>query len=618
MTAAADIVAELEAQLGRLPRRLQDQARAELHQKAAQAVYDELMADPMRHSENLLADYYHALAGGTAGRGVNFGGEDDDAGETDTKAEIVRRIRLVHAVTDDAAAQAQVMRNAVDDPAGWFADWVWMVDPRLGDLKNIPFVPWDAQRDAIAFIEEHRLRKESCMVKKSRDFGMSVMVVGLGVLYWLTQPHSVTGYGSRKVEYVHKIGDYKSLLHKGELILRHLPAWMLPAGFSFDKHYNHMHVRNPANQAELLGEGGDELGRGARCGIFFADEFPEVQNQAASQQSLSGTTDCTVYFGTSKGPTTHFYRMEVSGAYDVLRLPWYYDPRKVDRAEDIGNPAADSRWKRGKLRELLGNLAAFNQEFACDDSAALERVVIPPEWVNAAIDLGLEPGSETVGGQDLAEEGGDESVLALRRGGVVLPLTTWTNIRLVELAPKVVAHATAAGAAWLNYDASGLGSGFEGELAKHSPPFPYHGINGQAPADKLLRYDDNMTKTARERFGNKATEVWWSLRRRFHRTYLYVHNPAPGSPDHVPEYDYPHDELISIPNDQRLIQQLSARQFYMTGTGKVQLEDKKKMSISPDRADALAYTEDLTIARQRLVNMAKTAPAVDTRKRYEW
>lgn len=607
MAAAHDVAGDLVAQLERLPRGLHARARQRLQQQAAEELHTALMADPERWTEQTLAAYYHALAGGRGLTGLSFV-EDTRGSRSQHKTEVVRRIELAHAAAHDDELQRRVMLDIAEDPKRLFNDWVWMVDPRLDGLKLVPVVLWDAQCDAVDFIEEHRKAKRSCMIAKSRDFGVSVLAVGLGVDYWLTRPHSITGYGSYKVEYVHKVGNSKSLFEKANVLLRSLPWWMLPAGFDFEKHLNFMHLRNPANFAELMGEGGDELGRGGRCGVFFADEFPWVANQQKSHQSLSGTTDCTVYFGTSAGVNTYFFRMKSSGAFPVLVLPWYQDPRKVDRPEDVGNPAADSIWKREKLKELMHNQAVFAQEFEHDDSRAMSNIVIPPEWVRAAVGLSLEPGATTVGGVDIATTGGDESVLMVRRGGLVEPLTTWRNLELQELAVSVAQHATAKGVNYLYYDASGLGSGFQGPMAMQSPAFEFHGVNQQAPADKFVRYDDDLTKPARERFANKGTELWWSLRRRFHRTYLHVRGEAV----------YPPDELISIPNDDTLIQQLSARQYFITGQGKIQLEDKRKMSVSPDRADALVQGEETFLQRIGTVAGSGEQSSYDSGGRYEW
>jgi hypothetical protein len=68
------------------------------------------------------------------------------------------------------------------------------------------------------------------------------------------------------------------------------------------------------------------------------------------------------------------------------------------------------------------------------------------------------------------------------------------------------------------------------------------------------------------------------VRVRFEKTYEQVNG--------INFYD--DDELISIPDDAKLIQTLSKPKFFFDSRGLIQIEDKKKMTISPDDADALA------------------------------
>ena len=70
----------------------------------------------------------------------------------------------------------------------------------------------------------------------------------------------------------------------------------------------------------------------------------------------------------------------------------------------------------------------------------------------------------------------------------------------------------------------------------------------------------------KERFANRIAEVWWAM-----RTWLLAGE-------------------ATIPNDQRLIGQLTGRKYEIMSDRKVKLESKEKLAKSPDKADALAMS----------------------------
>lgn len=601
-------LSQVTREFARLPPDDRVAAREQLLVELKDELTSVILADPERYTDESLAACYHALA---SDRFKGLRVEEDAGGSSKRKLEIIRRLELLTSLDTQEKREGEVAAFR-EDPKRFFDNWVWMRDPRLDGLRDIPFRLFEVQRDLIDFVDLHRRNKRSCMIEKSRDLGVSVIAIGYGCCLWLSAPGAISTYGSRKVDLVHKTGDFDSLLEKAKLLLRYLPNWMMPEGFSFHEHFNYMNVLNPENGSQLKGEGGAELGRGGRATIFWADEFPKVKHQQASHQSLSGTTDCTVYFGTSGGVNTYFYQMKTRGDLPMMKVPWYWDPRKLDDPADVGDPKADSNWKRHKLKELLGNRAAFAQEYECDDSHALESVVIPPEWVRSAVDLKLEPAETVVCGVDVAGEGSDESVAVFRYGGVVSGLETWASLLPKELAPEVDKHGRAHAVRYLYYDRSGIGSSFEGPITAQAGPYDVHGVAGQRPASKYVRYRDDPKKPARERFANKVTELWWSLRLRFMATWEVVTGRVPAD-------TYADDELISIPQDETLILQLSARQWFQNGVGKIQLEDKKKMATSPDRADALAIAEETILQRkdERRRN-SKSSSGYSTSGRHEW
>ena len=104
-----------------------------------------------------------------------------------------------------------------DNPAQFIIDWGCTFDPRNVE-KNlpaiIPFLLFPRQEEWIDWCINNWRNQESAPVEKSRDMGLSWLTVGLGVTLSLFNDDMVIGFGSRKEEYVDKIGDPKSLFWK--------------------------------------------------------------------------------------------------------------------------------------------------------------------------------------------------------------------------------------------------------------------------------------------------------------------------------------------------------------------------------------------------------------------
>ena len=112
-------------------------------------------------------------------------------------------------------------------------------------------------------------------------------------------------------------------------------------------------------------------------------------------------------------------------------------------------------------------------------------------------------------------------------------------------------------------------------------PFRHEAINGGSSPSDYYFVDEQ--RTSKEKYANRRIELWDNMKNRFRKTYEVRNNIA----------KHPMDELISIPNHQKLIQELSTPVLKHRNDGKMLLESKQDMAKrnvkSPDFADALAY-----------------------------
>lgn len=161
-------------------------------------------------------------------------------------------------------------------------------------------------------------------------------------------------------------------------------------------------------------------------------------------------------------------------------------------------------------------------------------------------------------GIDLARFGGDECVVFQRKGGAVIDWQTWSHVE-----PSVpiewsfrqqIDWGWHDEEAWFVPDASGIGQGvlhIFHDAGKKMHPFHSHG-----------------TPAKPREFADKMTEAWFQFARKVS------------------------DRKIHLPNDPRLLRQLSSRQYQLDPKGRIKIESKKDYvkrteSESPDRADAL-------------------------------
>src|SRR5690606_12844060 len=115
----------------------------------------------------------------------------------------------------------------------------------------------------------------------------------------------VIGFGSRKEEYVDKIGSPKSLFFKARMFVQLLPP-ELRGGYEQGVTDPHMRIKFPATGSVLVGEAGDGIGRGDRASIYFVDEAAFLERPQLVEASLSQTTNCRLDISTPNGLANPF------------------------------------------------------------------------------------------------------------------------------------------------------------------------------------------------------------------------------------------------------------------------------------------------------------------------
>lgn len=439
-----------------------------------------------------------------------------------------------------------------DHPVEFINDWGVTHDPRNSEIGlpvAVPFVLWQKQRDYIAWLHARWLSREDGLVEKSRDAGVSWLCVGFAVWMWSFHAQSVIGFGSRKEEYVDNGGDPKSLFWKVREFIEYLPIELRPQGYSRQRHVTHMRVENPENDAVIVGESGDNIGRGNRTSIYFKDESAFYERADMIEAALSQTSNCKIDVSTPNGNGNAFYRKRHGGKIKVFTFHWRDDPRK------------DDAWYRKQVEMLDPVIVA--QEIDIDYNASTSDAWIPGDVVAAAQRKGpadVEAIGAWIVGVDAAHFGDDESVISPRKGRLSLKQTTLRGADGPQLAGAVESCCD---------DIGGVDEVFAIVIELDGP--------GVSCFDQLKR----------GRYAKKVHGVHTGARQSDGKNFNLRSKMWRAARDHL------EDPPVSLDADPEIKSQLaSVRYGYKDGLLLMESKKdyKKRMGRSPDRADGWVLT----------------------------
>lgn len=316
-----------------------------------------------------------------------------------------------------------------DHPVEFITDWGMTFDPRNAEVglpTTMPFLLFPKQAEFIMYLRRKWLAREDGLAEKSRDMGVSWLCVAFAVWLWTFHAGTVAGFGSRKEEYVDDLSDPKSLFWKVRRYIELLPVEFQPAGWNPKKHAPFMSIVNPENGSAIVGESGDNIGRGNRTSIYFKDESAFYERPESIDAALSQTSNCKIDVSTPNGNGNPFYRKRHSGKVEVFTFHWRDDPRK------------GPEWYAKQQNDL--DPVVLAQEVDIDYNASTSDAWIPGALVEVAQRLGpadVEANGPWMVSVDAAHMGDDESVISRRRGLLTLPLLAYKKLDGPALAAAV-------------------------------------------------------------------------------------------------------------------------------------------------------------------------------------
>lgn len=483
-----------------------------------------------------------------------------------------------------------------EHPADFINDWGITFDPRNAERRlptYVPFILFPKQRAWIDYVIRKWRGGEPGLCEKSRDMGVSWLAMSLSCTLCLFNDGIAIGFGSRKTDYVDKIGTLKPLMPKGRIFMENLPAEFTGDWQSW-RDAPYMRISFPETGSIISGEGGDDIGRGDRTSIYFVDEAAHLERPELVEASLSQTTNCRVDMSSVRGMANPFAQKRWGGKIEVFIFDWRDDPRK------------DQKWYDEQCEKLDPVVVA--QEIDRDYSASISGVVIPGKWVKAAIDarqkLGIAPSGRAALAFDVADEGADKNATARTFGIEVLETREWSGADsdIMLSVERVFDYCDQHGISEFDYDADGLGAGVRGDArvinerrkvarARNIAAKGFRGSEAVVDPDDIVEGtiggEGDPGRTNADYFANRKAQGWWALRRRFQLTHRYIEHFAKHGPCAIPDAD----DLISIssadPDHMKLVAELSQAQYRTNEVGKILIQKKPNGQKSPNRADAV-------------------------------
>lgn len=286
--------------------------------------------------------------------------------------------------------------------------------------------------------------------------------------------------------------------------------------------------------------------------LLVIDESAVVDDQIfmTAGSSLTSPNSHMVLLGNPTRRTGYFYDSFHKLSEDFTNI----------HVSSLDSPLVDPAFVRGYELRYGIDSNQYRTRVLGDFPISDDDVLIPSDLVAAAVERDVEanPEADVVWGLDVSRFGGDTSALVKRKANIVLEKTiTWNKMDLMSLCGEVVHlyEEEEEKPVSISVDSAGLGAGVADRLRELE--LPARGINvSEAPSSN--------------RYHNLRAELWDRMKKWFE------------------------GRDVRLPDDRRLISEISVPQYAYTSSGKLQIESKdsikKRGLASPDCADALMLT----------------------------
>lgn len=252
---------------------------------------------------------------------------------------------LTYEIQEGSTNTPEKMQRVATDILYFFEEYLWTFDPRPEAFPHhLRFELYPFQREFILDLKDRILRGEDVLVEKSRDMGVSWMVLGVFLWFWFFIPGSQFLLGSRKEDLVDS-KKVESLYGKLDYMMDRLS--IAPPKYSADKHRTYMTLLNPSNGNSIGGESANaNFARQGRYKAVLMDEIAFWESPETGWTAAGESTKCRIGVTTPPKRPNFIKYLRFSGRVPVVTLHWKLHPKK------------DAAWYEAqKLRKLPEEIA---------------------------------------------------------------------------------------------------------------------------------------------------------------------------------------------------------------------------------------------------------------------
>lgn len=246
------------------------------------------------------------------------------------------REELYDAIEHDKNLWLNERENALRHILHFIKYYCWTHEPRPKMLEaygfkhpRLPFMLYPYQEEFVLDLVESINKGEDVLVEKSRDMGVTWLVVTV-LLWFFLQDTAGNDFllGSRKLEFVDKRGSQDTLFEKFRYNLNE--CYFKPDGYNPNFNDNVNLITNPATGSFIRGESNNaNFGTSGRYKASLMDEFSKwLETDADAWTSMGDSTPCRIPVSTPWGIGRKFAQLRLSGAVKVLTLHWSDHPIK--------------------------------------------------------------------------------------------------------------------------------------------------------------------------------------------------------------------------------------------------------------------------------------------------
>lgn len=247
----------------------------------------------------------------------------------DSQDNLIERAKISVECEKSVERKAAAILLCKKDILFFFTRFLWTYDPR-GSIKDLPFIPWSYQEKFIEELNDDIVAGVSQLTEKSRDMGVTWMVLGVFLYRWLFHNDNFL-VGSRKEELVDTLGDMDTHFERLRYMLKKLPDWMVEA-LGYDRKNDSYMKLYKDNGASIVGESmNKEFSRQGRYKAILLDEFAFVDKAELIWRACGDSAPCKIPVSTPNGSNNKFAMLRKSGQIKVNTIHWRLHPKKDDK-----------------------------------------------------------------------------------------------------------------------------------------------------------------------------------------------------------------------------------------------------------------------------------------------